>query len=193
MKKLLFLITIAVLPLISCKKDNENEYEQNEEPVCPCEEPTPLSSDGSIPDISWRNYNSVHDACFHYERQVKYGYFPNNTPDFDHSGDTLKVCGWLYDRSNTILHSPGNWISDNKKYASGNEPYPPKFDFGDGVFLDEESLWMSCPYYRDSIKYKCYITGIIKYYTYGSTYKLPCEWLRIKLYAIDIHFEENEK
>lgn len=194
MKKLFFYIAIATITLSSCKK------ETCEDAACwwcnACaDEPTPIAS-GDISDFSWTKYNSVRESCSYIERVVKSGYFSNTTPYFEHTGDTLKVCGWLYDGSNTVLDYAGNWICAEERYASGYEPYPPMSRFGEGIVL--ENLYMTLnrlyPNYREFKENKCYVTGIVKYYTYVGQYdNISCEWLRVALHVTDIYFEEDEK
>ena len=198
MKRILLVLVVFLFVLIlSCKK--ENEKKQNAEPVCPCEEPTPLSSDGSIPDISWRNYNSVHDACFHFERLVKmkdliYGRLLDY-PCFEHIGDTLKVYGWLYNAENTYMDRPGDWISNDAKYASGIEKYPPWTGVGGGYGY---GIQLNNLHVTDSthIKNKCFLTGIIgftSFYTMTGEADIQCEHLMLKLNVVDFYFEEDEK
>lgn len=198
MKRITLLLVLFLSILLpSCKKEKDQDQNQRNEPVCPYEEPTPLSLDGSIPDISWTDYNSVHDACFHFERLVNPTKLAANDPCFEHSSDTLKVCGWLYNSKNMITHisyaSP-YWISNEQRYASGNEPYPPQFEYGEGILLDGTSLISACPNYHEFIKNKCFITGVMSFYDHSSLEQDDgCIQLKLRLKVIDIYFKEDEK
>lgn len=189
MKKLFICVPITVLALVSCKKETAVDADCWWCNTC-SNEPSLIVS-GDTTGFSWTEYNTVRDACIYLERIVKSDYFSNHSnPVFEHSGDTLKVCGWLYNNENSIVYGTSNmtWISDNERYASGYEPYQPKFSFGDGIHL--KSLSPSL----DSIKHKCYVTGIVEYYLNdGCPPKAPCNWLRLQLNVIDVRFGGKER
>ena len=179
----------------SCQKESiiDNPH------YCSCEEPTSLSSDGSIPDISWTDYNSVHDACFHFERLVKLKDLISGRlldyPCFEHVGDTLKVYGWLYNAENTTMDRPGDWISNDAKYASGIEKQPPWTGVGGGYGY---GIRLENLHVTDSthIKNKCFLTGIIgftSFYTMTGDADTQCEHLMLKLNVVDFYFEEDGK
>ncbi len=198
MRKTLFLITIVFLAIVSCKKEtivNPEPSGEDYQPwwCCGCaDEPQPIVPD-EVSDFSWTKYNSVYNACAYLERFVKSDYFPdNNNPVYEHTGDTLMVCGWMYNSINTILPGCLPCISDNERYASGREPYPPDYDFGDGIVLEEMTVLSSNRKWRDSVQYKCYLTGIVKYVKHTRR-DFPCVWLRVRLDVIDIHFDANER
>ena len=90
MRKMLILAAMLFV-MVSCMKDWDDWG-------CSCKDPYPITRNGNVPEISWINYNSVHDACLHFERLVStedvvFGNLPDNL--LSHSGDTLKVYGWL--------------------------------------------------------------------------------------------------
>ncbi len=190
---------------VSCQKELEN----NTDKYCHCGDPRPISPDGHIPEISWADYNSVQDVCFHFERFVRgWDIFTGRLREFnclDHIGDTLKVYGWLYNAENTCVDPGGNWIANDPKYASGLEKYPPwgTFIVGYGERMGEgfgEGFRLKNLHVTDSslIKNKCFVTGTIGY-TSGYTElgelgaKDGCCFLGLKLKVIDIYFEETEK
>lgn len=199
MKRIVLVLVLFLFVLIlSCKKEGGKEnYDAHK---CPCcyEEPMPISSDGSMPDISWTEYNSVHDACFHFERWVKtkdlISGLLSDYPCYVHFGDTLKVYGWLYNAENTYVDQPGNWISNDAKYASGVEKYPPWTGVGGGLGY---GIKLDNLHITDStlIKNKCFLSGIIGFYTISDLiglYDTECEHLKLKLDVIDFYFEEDE-
>ena len=198
MKKTFFILAVFFLTLVSCQK--EQKETNNKENNCwwcnACNfEPKPVTRDGNIPDISWTEYNSVRDACFHFERIVRTGNVLDGTilndPCYEHVGDTLKVYGWLWNTESSYMDISETWIANDKRYASGLERYPPRYGLGEGILLNNVKIVDS-----SFIRNKCYITGIIgltNVYEAGITDLGPCLHLSLKLKVIDIYFEEEKK
>ncbi len=191
--KILSLMALSIcLFSASCQKESiiDNQH------YCPCEEPTPLSPDGSLPDISWTEYNSVHDACFYFERKVKFkDLIYRNLPNyvFAHLGDTLKVFGWLW--NSELMDNRNTWIANDARYATGTEQYPPWTGVGGGYGYGIQLINL---HVTDTthIKNKCFLTGIIRFtsfYTETGESGGQCIHLRLKLNVIDCFFEEDEK
>lgn len=186
MKKFLAVLTVMLLLVMaSCKKD-WNNWE------CECKNPYPITDSENVPDISWTEYNSVQDACFHFERIVStedaaHGGLPSYL--FSHEGDTLKVKGWLWNSEISMADKPGKWIANDKRYASGTERYEPWRD-GEGIELTNLHITDSL-----LIKNKCFLTGIIGFTTcvWEGDSEDPCDRLRLKLRVVDVFFEEDGK
>lgn len=209
--KTLLLTTLSLFIFsVSCQKEQEHSDENHTyRKYCHCEDPRPVSPDGHIPDISWADYNSVQDVCFHFERIVRgWDICTGRLREFgclDHIGDTLKVYGWLYNAENTNVVRGGDWIANDPKYASGLEKYPPwaftvrgfeeqEAGFGGGVKLKNLHV-------KDSslIKNKCFVKGTIGYTSaftedgVGLGAKDACQHLALTLDVVDIFFEEDGK
>ena len=182
MKKLLAVVLLSALCYFSsCSV----------EPYCK-ESYFPITRGEQVPDISWTEYNSVQDACFHFERIVStedaaHGGLPSHL--FSHEGDTLKVKGWLWNSEISMADKPGKWIANDKRYASGTEARPPR-DCGEGIELTNLHITDS-----SLIKNECFLTGIIGFTTYvgEGVEGHPCDRLRLKLRVVDIFFGEDGK
>lgn len=191
MKRILPILLVLLVFTASCKKVLDDWG-------CNCKNPYPISQDANVPDISWTEYNSVRDACLHFERIVNlkdlmYGNLPSYV--LEHIGDTLKVFGWLWNSEMSLMDNQETWIANDKKYATGFEEYPPWTGVGGGY---GEGIELTNLHITDSthIQSKCFITGIILFTSFyketGETGN-PCEHLRLKLKVTDIFFEEGEK
>lgn len=192
MKKILLILAAMLFVMASCKKDWDDWG-------CNCKSPYPITQEENVPEISWTDYNSVRDACFHFERivnteDVALGKILDS-PCYEHIGDTLRVYGWLYNSENTNVDKPGDWIANEERYASGMEKYPPWTGVGGGF---GQGIELTNLHISDSslIKNKCFLTGIIGFTTFYEETgdpDTPCQHLRLKLNVLDIYFEEDKK
>lgn len=170
-------ISLCFLTL-SCQKTQECGYGTSSFPITRGE---------TLPELSENEYNSVKDVMEYYNRIITRASIREYK--YKYNKDTIKVYGWLY--NNQAGNMAGDWLTDDKKYTTGQEDYPPyRLGLGYGIRLyalrinDYSKVWN-----------KCYITGIMNFHTlyYEKPEMGNCDYLYFTINVLDNFFEEDEK